>query len=119
MLTESVVLALIGGAAGVLVAMLAVPLLSHLVPTTLPLAEAPHVKLIVTSREPLHLSWEHVWPVPPLALPPATDTADRDAIAASPAVALFVERAQAVQPTFALTDENARTVADICVRMGC
>jgi putative ABC transport system permease protein len=45
MLTESVVLAIVGGAAGVLVAMLAVPLLSHLVPTTLPLAEAPHVDL--------------------------------------------------------------------------
>jgi putative ABC transport system permease protein len=45
MLTESVVLALIGGAAGVLVAVLAVPLLSHLVPTTLPLAEQPRVDL--------------------------------------------------------------------------
>ncbi|HEU4630630.1 MAG TPA: ABC transporter permease [Gemmatimonadaceae bacterium] len=43
MLTESVVLALLGGAAGVLVAMLAVPLLSHLVPTTLPLAEPPRI----------------------------------------------------------------------------
>ena len=45
MLTESVVLAVIGGAAGVFVAMLAVPLLSHLVPTSLPLAEAPRVDL--------------------------------------------------------------------------
>jgi putative ABC transport system permease protein len=45
MLTESVLLALIGGAAGVLVAMLAVPLLSHLVPTTMPFAEAPRVDL--------------------------------------------------------------------------
>ena len=45
MLTESVVLALIGGAAGVLVAMLAVPLLSHLVPTTLPIAEQPRLDL--------------------------------------------------------------------------
>ena len=45
MLTESVLLALIGGAAGVFVAMVAVPLLSHLVPNTLPLAEQPHVDL--------------------------------------------------------------------------
>jgi predicted permease len=45
MLTESVVLALVGGAAGVLVATLAVPLLSHLVPNTLPLAQAPRVDL--------------------------------------------------------------------------
>jgi predicted permease len=45
MFTESLVLALIGGVAGVLVAMLAVPLLTHLVPTSLPLAEAPRVDL--------------------------------------------------------------------------
>lgn len=45
MLTESVVLALVGGVAGVIVATLAVPLLSHLVPNTLPLAEAPRVDL--------------------------------------------------------------------------
>jgi len=45
MLTESVVLAVVGGAAGVFVAMLAVPLLSHLVPTSLPLAEPPRVDL--------------------------------------------------------------------------
>jgi len=45
MLTESVVLALVGGVAGVLVATLAVPLLSHLVPGTLPLAQAPRVDL--------------------------------------------------------------------------
>jgi len=45
MFTESVVLAVMGGAAGVLVASLAVPLLAHLVPTTLPLAEAPRVDL--------------------------------------------------------------------------
>lgn len=45
MLTESVVLALLGGAAGVLVATLAVPLLAHLVPTTLPLAEPPRLDL--------------------------------------------------------------------------
>ena len=45
MLTESVVLAVVGGAAGVLIATLAVPLLSHLVPGTLPLAQAPRVDL--------------------------------------------------------------------------
>jgi predicted permease len=43
MLTESVVLALVGGAVGVLVATLAVPLLAHLVPTSLPLGERPRL----------------------------------------------------------------------------
>jgi predicted ATPase/DNA-binding CsgD family transcriptional regulator/transcriptional regulator with XRE-family HTH domain len=81
------------------------------------LAACPAVTMAVTSREPLHLSWEHLWPVAPLALPPAPSAADCDRIAASPAVALFVERARASTPEFALTDENARLVADICIRL--
>jgi predicted ATPase/DNA-binding CsgD family transcriptional regulator/transcriptional regulator with XRE-family HTH domain len=81
------------------------------------LAACPALKIAATSREPLYLSWEHVWPVLPLALPPAADAADCDRIAASPAVALFVERARATRPDFALTDENARIVAEICARL--
>jgi predicted ATPase len=81
------------------------------------LATCPAVKIMVTSREPLHLSWEQVWPVSPLALPPATGGADRDLIRKSSAVALFVERAGASKPDFALTAENARIVADICIRL--
>jgi predicted ATPase/DNA-binding CsgD family transcriptional regulator len=80
------------------------------------LAACPALKVAVTSREPLHLSWEHLWPVSPLALPAST-TADRDLIGESPAVALFVERARASKPDFALTNENARTVAEICARL--
>jgi predicted ATPase/DNA-binding CsgD family transcriptional regulator len=81
------------------------------------LAACPAVKIAVTSREPLHLSWEHVWPVPPLALPPSTTAADHDLIRKSSAVALFVERARATKPDFALTDDNARIVAGICGRL--
>jgi non-specific serine/threonine protein kinase len=81
------------------------------------LAACPAVKIAVTSREPLHLSWEHVWPVSPLALPAPDALADRGLIAQSPAVALFVERARARTPDFALTEENARLVADICIRL--
>jgi predicted ATPase/DNA-binding CsgD family transcriptional regulator/transcriptional regulator with XRE-family HTH domain len=81
------------------------------------LAACPALTIILTSREPLHLSWENVWPVAPLALPPVTAVADRDVIATSPAVSLFVERARASKPDFALTEENARIVADICVRL--
>jgi predicted ATPase/DNA-binding CsgD family transcriptional regulator len=80
------------------------------------LAACPALKIIVTSREPLHLSWEHAWPVSPLALPAST-TADRDLIGASSAVALFAERVRACKPEFALTGENARIVADICTRL--
>jgi predicted ATPase/DNA-binding CsgD family transcriptional regulator len=75
------------------------------------------LKIAVTSREPLHLSWEHVWPVSPLALPTLDSPTERSLIAQSPAVTLFVERAHARQPDFALTEANARTVADICIRL--
>ncbi len=81
------------------------------------LAACPRLKIAATSREPLHLSWEHVWPVAPLALPTTTAAADHDHVARSPAVALFVERARASKPDFALTAENARIVADICARL--
>ena len=81
------------------------------------LASCPTLKIAVTSREPLHLSWEHVWPVAPLALPAPDSLADPRLIAQSPAVTLFVERARARQPDFALTDANARIVADICIRL--
>jgi predicted ATPase/DNA-binding CsgD family transcriptional regulator len=80
------------------------------------LAACPALKFLVTSRSRLRLSWENVWPVSPLALPAST-TANGDLIGAAPAVALFVERAYASRPDFALTDENARIVAEICARL--
>jgi predicted ATPase/DNA-binding CsgD family transcriptional regulator/transcriptional regulator with XRE-family HTH domain len=80
------------------------------------LTSCPALKIVVTSRERLHLSWERVWPVPPLALPSRTAT-HSDLADVAPAVALFVERARATTPDFALTAENARLVAEICVRL--
>jgi predicted ATPase/DNA-binding CsgD family transcriptional regulator/tetratricopeptide (TPR) repeat protein len=80
------------------------------------LAAAPALKILVTSREPLHLSWESEWPVPPLALPPAW-TEDPTLIAESPAVLLFVERARAIKPDFDLKEANAILVRDICIRL--
>jgi predicted ATPase/DNA-binding CsgD family transcriptional regulator len=81
------------------------------------LVACPALKFIATSREPLHLSVEREWTVSPLDLPSASAAADRAVIAASPAVALFVERARASKPDFALTDESARIAADICARL--
>ena len=72
----------------------------------------------MTSREPLRLRGEHEYAVPPLALPDAEQpAAARGALPQYAAVALFVERAQAVRPDFALTDENAPAVAEICARL--
>lgn len=67
------------------------------------LGSAPSVKVLTTSREPLHLAAEHVYPVAPLGAPESVE--------------LFVERAQAAMPSFVLTAENAPTVAAICVRL--
>jgi predicted ATPase/DNA-binding winged helix-turn-helix (wHTH) protein len=80
------------------------------------LRAAPHVSIVATSREPLAVTGEHVWTVEPLA------TSDLDAVpltelAEVPAIALFLERAQAADPRFALDAANAPAVIEICRRL--
>ena len=75
------------------------------------------LKVLATSRARAAPVGEHEYPVPPLRVP---DPDGLPALAELPqyeAVALFVARAQAVRPDFALTAENARAVAEICVRL--
>jgi predicted ATPase/DNA-binding XRE family transcriptional regulator len=86
------------------------PLVAHI------LAYAPQVVILATSRVALALSGEHLFPVPPLALPAARDAAP-EALAGNPAVALFVQRARAVRRSFEITDENGAIVAEICRRL--
>jgi predicted ATPase/transcriptional regulator with XRE-family HTH domain len=81
------------------------------------LAACPRVTALATSRVALRVRGEQEVPVVPLALPTPDELADLEALAAVPAVALFVERARAVAPGFALTTENAATVAAICTRL--
>jgi transcriptional regulator with AAA-type ATPase domain/predicted ATPase/DNA-binding SARP family transcriptional activator len=81
------------------------------------LETAPRLRLLVTSRAPLHLRAEHEYPVPPLALPSTDVLPPLSALAQCAAVALFVERAQSVKPDFVLTEVNARAVAEICTRL--
>jgi predicted ATPase/DNA-binding CsgD family transcriptional regulator len=81
------------------------------------LAEAAQLKVLVTSREVLHLYGEREYHVPALALPNLAKLPHLDLLADYPAVALFVERAQAVDPNFTLTSENAPMVAEICVQL--
>ncbi len=75
------------------------------------------VRILATSREPLRIAGETLWRVPSLGvtLPHTDSPADLMQVAS---VRLFVERAQAVQPTFALGHDNAPAVAAICVRLG-
>jgi transcriptional regulator with XRE-family HTH domain len=79
------------------------------------LAGAPQLALLATSRTALRLSGEQRYPVPPLELPPV----DQDAASTAryAAVELFVQRARAVAPAFALSELNAPAVAAICHRL--
>nr|WP_255430214.1 BTAD domain-containing putative transcriptional regulator [Streptomonospora sp. PA3] len=76
------------------------------------LARCPRLRLLATSREPLGIAGERLLAVPSLALPPETTTA-RDA-GDYASVRLFVERARAVDPDFALDEHNAEHVVRIC-----
>src|SRR6266568_4701182 len=75
------------------------------------------LKLLVTSRAPLHLPGEYEFPVSPLRTPDLTQALESEIVASNPAVALFQVRAQAVQPSFQLTPTNMHTIAEICVRL--
>ena len=74
------------------------------------------VAMLATSLTALRLRAEREYPVLPLPLP-AESAADVDEVASSPAVALFVDRARAVRPGFALTRDNAAAVAEISRRL--
>jgi non-specific serine/threonine protein kinase len=77
----------------------------------------PHLKVLATSREALGINGEIVWPVPALSLPDPGDLTSVEELMKYEAVRLFVERASATLPRFALTEENAATVAQICHRL--
>ncbi len=81
------------------------------------LTGGPKLKVAVTSQAPLHVYGEYEFPVPPLALPDLKSIPPLEVLSRLPAVALFVERAQAVKREFALTRENASAVAAICARL--
>ena len=76
----------------------------------------PELKVLATSREPLATDGETTYAVPSLGLPGRQVRSTAEA-AASEAVRLFVERARAASPAFALTDQNAADVAEICRRV--
>jgi predicted ATPase len=81
------------------------------------LAACADLKVLATSRAPLHVRAEREFPVPPLALPDPTQLPVLNRLAEVAAVTLFVQRAQAAKPDFALTAENAAAVAALCVRL--
>jgi predicted ATPase len=78
---------------------------------------AGDARLLVTSREPLRIRGEQVMPVPPLATPRLAAEMGVPDVVGHEAVALFVARARESDPAFQLSDENARAIAQLCVRL--
>ncbi|MER7503599.1 AAA family ATPase [Nonomuraea pusilla] len=78
------------------------------------LEAAPNLKVLATSRQSLHLPYEHVVPVPPLQVP-GDDPAEN--LFANESVQLFAARAGGVVPDFVLDEENIGSVAELCRRL--
>jgi predicted ATPase/class 3 adenylate cyclase len=82
------------------------------------LQRCAELKVLVTSREALRVRGEHLLAVPPLSLPDiAAAQVSAEAVAASEAVRLFLERAREARPSFLLTDDNAAAVAEVSARL--
>ena len=79
------------------------------------LLRAPSLRCLVTSRELLQVSGEQTFVVPPLSVPP--DDADIETLSQYDSVKLFIERAQAAQPGFSLSLQNATAISAVCRRL--
>jgi predicted ATPase/class 3 adenylate cyclase/Tfp pilus assembly protein PilF len=81
------------------------------------LVACPKLKLLITSREVLHLYGEHEFGVPPLSLPDRAQLPPLERLMQYDAVRLFIERARALKADFAITNASAPAVAEICYRL--
>jgi predicted ATPase/class 3 adenylate cyclase len=76
---------------------------------------APNVRMIASSREPLHVPGEKTYPILPLAVPERN--ASLQVLQATPSVQLFVQRARAHKPAFELNEREAPAVAELVARL--
>ncbi|MFE3002064.1 protein kinase [Nocardia sp. NPDC059246] len=81
------------------------------------LRDCPHLRILITSREPLDIAGEAVFPVPPLAVPDQDREPSLRGLHRYDAVTLFADRAAAVVPGLELCDEDKAIVARICARL--
>jgi predicted ATPase/class 3 adenylate cyclase len=81
------------------------------------LGAAPRLAVLVTSRSTLRVYGEREYMVPPLQVPDPAHLPSLESLSQYEAVALFIERAKAARPEFAVTNENAPAVAEICSRL--
>ncbi|HEY1012012.1 MAG TPA: tetratricopeptide repeat protein [Herpetosiphonaceae bacterium] len=84
------------------------PLVSEL------LAHAPQLKVLITTREVLHVYGEYEYPLAPLAVPDAGEQGGADELADYPAVALFLAHAERFKPGLGADPEHAAAIAEIC-----
>lgn len=81
------------------------------------LRSCPGVRLLATSREPLGVSGETLWTVPPMPLPAVGLDADPDLLGAIESISLFIDRARLADREFLLSKDNAAACAEICRRL--
>ncbi len=81
------------------------------------LSACPGLKILVTSRVVLRITGEQEFPVPPMQLPEKRTDRSFEEIAANESVALFLQRARAINPGFTLTESNASAIVDLCRRL--
>lgn len=81
------------------------------------LSACPHLRLLVTSRAALRISGEQEFAVSPLPIPDLKRLPTYEVLSHAAALTLFAQRAQAITPEFQMTEANARTIAEICLRL--
>ena len=81
------------------------------------LLSCPNVRIVASSREPLGIAGEHVWPVTTLSAPDPGALPSLGELGAFDAIRLFADRARTVQPSFELTEQNAPAIARLCSRL--
>ena len=81
------------------------------------LVTCPLLKIVVTSRALLHIQGEYEFSVPALSLPTQTYTTSIEALSQVASVKLFLQRVQAIQRSFTLTEANAKSIAELCIRL--
>src|SRR3984885_4249555 len=91
------------------------PQASELLPELL--KHCPKLRLLVTSRAVLHFTWESIFEVQPLAVPDPGSSIDHQELSRYEGIALFIERARAADPAFAVTGQEAPAIAEICSRL--
>src|SRR5262249_14477243 len=81
------------------------------------LKSCPGVVVVASSREGLGIAGETTYRIPSLSLPDPKQAYSPESLSQYEAVALFIDRAQAAQPSFQVNNQNAPSVAQLCVRL--